>query len=169
MDVVKRAIMECLGAIYPLGRTESGISVTCFRGMTDADGQPLLGFGDTKLTPALNELVEDGMITSSEYGNGRQVFHCKTNDQPPVVRLVDEIKFNIVECLCRKRPKEFLRQGIELECLNRVMGPDGMIPLVGSGSADDIQKALDELVSECKIDFYEKEFGGAQRAHYRAR
>ena len=170
-EEIKQAIVECLHTIYPRGRTESGISVRCFKGRTGADGQHLIGFGDgAKLTKALDELVAGGIILSNnEYGE--LVFHYKTNARPPVVGHMEEIKLAIVECLCRMHPKELVRVGIELECFkdeygNPLEGANGL-SLVGLGDGIEIQRALDDLVAEGKIDACEKELNGKQMVHYR--
>lgn len=172
-EEIKQAIVECLREIYPRGRTEGGISVTCFKGRTGADGQHLIGFGGgAKLTKALDELVEEHMIVSNG-GHGESVFHYKTDASPPVVGQMEEIKLAIVECLCGISPRELVRVGIELECFKDRYGSpltgDNGLPLVEGGDGGKIQKALDELVADGKIDAYEKELDGGCRIHYRAK
>ena len=100
-EEIKQVVVECLHKIYPRGRTEGGMSVTCFKGRTGADGQHLIGFGDgDKLTKVLDELVIEGTIISHrDVGYGELVFHYKTDTQAPIVGRKDEIKFAIVECL----------------------------------------------------------------------
>ena len=170
-EEIKQAIVECLHTIYPRGRAESGISVRCFKGRTGADGQHLIGFGDgAKLTKALGELVAEGIIVSNDE-DGEPVFHFKTDARPPVVGHMEEIKLAIVECLCRIHPKELVRVGVELECFkdengNPLDGANGL-SLVELGDGIKIQRALDDLVVEGKIDACEKELNGRQMVHYR--
>ena len=169
---IKQAIVERLHAIYPRGLTESGISVTCFRSRTGADGQPLIGFGDgAKITKALNELIEEGMIISNDE-RGESVFHYKTDVGQPVGPM-DEIKLAILECLYKIYPKALVCTGIELECFkdrygNPLKGANGL-SLVGLGDGAKIQRALNDLVAEDKINAYEKELNGEQMVHYRAK
>ncbi len=171
-EEIKQAIVECLREIYPRGRTEGGISVTCFKGRTGADGQHLIGFdGGAKLAKALDELEEEGVIVSNG-GHGAPVFHYKTDAMPPVVGQMEEIKLAIVECLCRS-PKELVRVGIELTCFkdrygNLLTGANGL-PLVGLGSSEKIRRALDDLVAEGRIDTREKEMDGEVVLHYGAK
>lgn len=172
-EEIKQAVVECLREIYPRGRTVGGISVTCFKDKTGADGQHLIGFGGrAKLTKALDELVEEGMIVSNG-GYGEPVFHYKTDAMPPVVSRIEEIKLAIVECLGGLYPKEFVRVGIELTCFkdrygNLLTGANGL-SLVGVGDGEKIREALDELVAEGKIDTREKELDGKMVVHYRAK
>lgn len=174
-EEIKQAIVEYLGALYPRGLTESGISVTCFRNRTGADGQHLIGFGGgAKLTKALDELVAGGIVIShGEDGHGQAVFHYKTDVQTPVVGQMGEIKLAIAECLCRIYPKELVRVGIELECFKDEYGNDLMaangLPLAGDMDGAKIQKALDDLVAEGKIDARERELDGVQSVHYAAK
>ena len=172
-EEIKQAIVECLREIYPRGRTEGGISTTCFKGRTGADGQHLIGFGGgAKLAKALGELVEGDVIVSNGE-HGEPVFHYKTDTTPPVVGQMEEIKLAIAECLCRISPKELVRVGIELTCFkdgygNPLTGANGL-PLVGVGDGEKIRGALDELGAAGRIDAREKEMDGEMMLHYRAK
>ncbi len=169
---IKQVIEERLRAIYPRGLTASGISATCLRNKTGADSQPLIGFGDgVKITQALDELVEEDIIISNDK-YGEPVFHYKTDVGHPVYP-PDEIKLAILECLCKIYPKELVCTGIERECFkdkygNLLNGANGL-PLVGLGDGVKIQRVLDDLVAEGKINAYEKELNGEQIVHYRAK
>lgn len=171
-EEIKQAIVEHLQAIYPRGRTEGGIS---FKNKTGADGRPLIGFGDAaKVTEALNELIkEDTIISYGDDVNGQRVFHYKTDAQTPVVGHLEEIKLAITEYLCRIYPQEAMRIRIEVEGFkdeyrNKLLTANGL-SLAGAIDGSEIQKALDDLVVEGKIDAREKERDGVQSLHYMAK
>ena len=171
-EEIKRAVMECLREIYPRGLNKSGISITCFRGKTGADGEHLIGFGGTpNFNRALDELVAEGKIISNDR-QGRTIFHYKTDVQPPAVSLMDEIKHAIAECLCRIHPGDLVRAGIPLGCFNDEYGDPlkdaNGLPLGGFVKDAKIQRALDELVAEGKIVAHKKERDGEWMVHYRA-
>ena len=174
-DEVKQAIVETLRAIYPRGLTDSGISTTCFKGKTGADGQALIGYlGNKTPDKALKELIVEGTVISyGDDGHGQAVFHYKTDEQAPVVGQKGEIKLAIIECLCRIYPRELVRVGIELECFKNKYGlyliAANGLPLGGDIEGEDIQSALDELVADGKIEVRTRERDGTQMAHYVAK
>lgn len=151
------------------------MEVTCFKGRTGADGQPLIGFDEgDKLTKALDELVAKGTVVShSDVGYGEPVFHYNTDTQAPVVGRMGEIKFAIAECLCRMYPQEIMRLEIERKCFKNKYGADLIaangLPLAADMESGEIQSALEELDAEEKINAREKERDGEQRMHYVAK
>lgn len=168
---IKRAIIMCLKKRYPFGYTESGMSVTCFKNKTGADGQPLIGIGGASdLVNSLDDLVGKGEVISyGEYKHGQKTFHYKTDVRPPVVGRMEEIKSAILKCL-HENPNGLTCDGIEAKCFktgfgNSLKGDDGQ-PLVGLGDAATIQRSLDELAVEDKIDAREQERDGKQVVHY---
>jgi len=172
-EEIRQVVVECLRAIYPLGRAGNGMSVTCFKGRTGADGQPLMWMDEgDKLDKALNELVVEGTIIPHKDAVYGKVFYYKTDTQPPVVGRLEEIKFAIVEYLWKVRPHELTYADIEQGCFgNEYSCPVGAngIRLSADMDREENQKLLDDLVEKGKIDAHEKERDGQPMMHYAAK